>query len=51
MPYEVKKVGNGWYVFKKGTSTKFSIRPFKSKMDATKQMLAIMISESKGKKR
>jgi len=53
MPYEIKKFTNGWYVVKKSTNTKMSIKPFKTKADATKQMRAIGISESfkkKGKK-
>ena len=49
MPYEVKKFSNGWYVVKKSTNTKMSIKPFKTKADATKQMRAIGISEANRK--
>jgi hypothetical protein len=53
MPYEIKKFINGWYVIKSSTNKKMSIKPFKTKEQATKQMQAIGISESlkkKGKK-
>jgi hypothetical protein len=50
MPYEVKQFKNGWYVVKKPTNTKMSIKPFKTKADATKQMTAIGIQESLKKK-
>jgi len=49
MPYEVKKFANGWYVIKKTTKEKMSVKPFKTKAEATKQMQAIGISESKRK--
>ena len=50
MPYEVKQFKNGWYVVKKLTNTKMSIKPFKTKADAIKQMTAIGIQESLNKK-
>ena len=49
MPYEVKKFNNGWYVVKSATNKKMSVKPFKTKTEATKQMQAIGISEAKRK--
>jgi len=46
MPYQVKKFSNGWYVVKLSTNEKMSIKPFKTKILATKQMQAIGISEA-----
>lgn len=49
MPYEVKKFSNGWYVVKSVTNKKMSVKPFKTKVEAIKQMQAIGISESRKK--
>ena len=48
MPYEIKKVGTGFKVFKKGTSKALSKEPM-SKAKAEAQMKAVEISESKSK--
>lgn len=45
MPYELKQSGDGWKVFKKGTSKSFSKKPL-SKAKAKAQMSALYANES-----
>jgi hypothetical protein len=49
MPYTIRKVKNGFKVFKKGSQKSFSKKPL-SLSTAKKQMKAIGLSESKQRK-
>jgi hypothetical protein len=50
MPYEVKPVGKGYKVFKKGTTKSFSNKAL-TKTRAIAQMRAIAISEARQRKK
>lgn len=50
MPYQIKKVGQGYKVQKKGSTKTFSKRPLLLAR-AKAQMLAIELSEAKSKRR